>query len=261
MSTVKIPPVLRASVGRREGGRGLRRQRRRGPARARRAAPGHRVAAVLRGRRAQPLRQRLPQRRGRAGARRARHRRVRERHDRDPAGDGRRRALIRPAATPTARPISQVWDASAREGVRPLLPAGHRFPSFAARAHRGGARRARGLQPPGCGRGRAAGSATPGCGTNRDPDRRATTWARCSQLLRAARPRGGAGRRPGADGRRRSPTCPSAGYAQATVWSFARQPARQRVLRGPRLRRATAPSAPRRSGPHIPEVRYRRDLP
>ena len=65
-------------------------ERRRGPAGADRRAPRHRGAALRRGRRAQPLRQRLPQRRGRAGARRPRHRGRRRRHGRDPAGDGRR---------------------------------------------------------------------------------------------------------------------------------------------------------------------------
>src|SRR3712207_8205574 len=46
--------------------RSLRRRRRRGPARARRAAPRHPVAAVRARRVAEPLRQRLPQRRGRS---------------------------------------------------------------------------------------------------------------------------------------------------------------------------------------------------
>ena len=50
----------------------------------------HPGPAVLRRRRAQPLRQRLPQRRGRACARRAGHLRRRCRHAGDPAGDGRR---------------------------------------------------------------------------------------------------------------------------------------------------------------------------
>ena len=46
MATVKIPPVLRASVGRREGAQRRRRQRRRRPARPGRRAPGDRGAAL-----------------------------------------------------------------------------------------------------------------------------------------------------------------------------------------------------------------------
>ena len=54
--------------------------------------------ALRRRRRAQPLRQRLPQRRGRPRARRARHAGRGERHARDPAGDGRRLTLTLRAA-------------------------------------------------------------------------------------------------------------------------------------------------------------------
>ena len=95
MATIKVPPVLRPSVG---GEKEV-------------SASGETVGAVLhdlaeqhpatqdaavrRRRVAQPLRQRVPQRRGRAGARRARHRRRRVRHAGDPAGHGRR--VIRPA--------------------------------------------------------------------------------------------------------------------------------------------------------------------
>ena len=103
MATIKIPPVLRASVGgeKEVGASGA--ERRRGPARPRGEPPGDREPAVLGRRRAQPLRQRVPQRRGRARARRARHGGRRGRHARDPAGDGRRRA---PSDLPTTAPAT-----------------------------------------------------------------------------------------------------------------------------------------------------------
>jgi molybdopterin/thiamine biosynthesis adenylyltransferase len=80
MATIKIPPVLRGSVG------GEKEVEASGSdvgevlASLAVAAPRDRVAALLRGRRAEPLRQRLPERRGRARARRPRHERVRRRH-------------------------------------------------------------------------------------------------------------------------------------------------------------------------------------
>ena len=91
MATVRIPPVLRPSVG---GEKELTAEgdvRRRDPARRRRPPPRHAVAAVRPRRRPEPLRQRLPERRGRARARRSRHRGRRGRHAGHPAGDGRRR--------------------------------------------------------------------------------------------------------------------------------------------------------------------------
>ena len=105
MATVKIPPVLRpavsgmsevevegATVG--EVLNGLAEQH-----------PGHARPAVLRRRRAEPLRERLRQRRGRARPAGARDRRRRRRHGRDPARDGRRRASRcgNPAAATAAR--------------------------------------------------------------------------------------------------------------------------------------------------------------
>ena len=80
MATIKIPPVLRASVGGEKRGRAP-------PARTSatccatspRSHPATAEPAVLRRGRAQPLRQRLPQRRGRARARRAGHGRRRRR--------------------------------------------------------------------------------------------------------------------------------------------------------------------------------------
>ena len=98
MATVRIPPVLRPKTGGQSEVEAAGRQRRRGPARADRRAPRTEAQLVRRGRRAQPLRQRLPQRRGRAGARRARDRGPERRHRRHPAGDGRR-----PLSPPSAR--------------------------------------------------------------------------------------------------------------------------------------------------------------
>ena len=90
MPTVKIPPVLRARTGGEAEvdaagdtvGEVLERARRR--------ASRHPRPALRRRRRAQPLRQRLPQRRGRAGARRSRDRGLGLRHGRHPARDGGR---------------------------------------------------------------------------------------------------------------------------------------------------------------------------
>ena len=63
MTAVRIPPVLRAAGRRPEAGRGRRRDGRRGARRAaRRSYPGAARPAADAGRRAQPLRQRLPQR-------------------------------------------------------------------------------------------------------------------------------------------------------------------------------------------------------
>ena len=59
-------------------------------------APRDRDPALRRRRRAQPLRQRLPQRRGRPRARRPRDARRRRRHARDPARDGGRRSITGP---------------------------------------------------------------------------------------------------------------------------------------------------------------------
>ena len=100
MATIKVPPVLRPSVGG-EKEVAAPARRRRGPARPRRAAPRDPGAAVRPRRRAEPLRQRVPQRRGRPRPRRAGHRRRRVRHAGDPAGDGRRvirEALVGEAA-------------------------------------------------------------------------------------------------------------------------------------------------------------------
>ena len=73
MPTVKIPPVLRARTG---GEAEVASTAARSARCSRRCAEQHpdtREQLFAAGRRAQPLRQRLPQRRGRAGARRARH--------------------------------------------------------------------------------------------------------------------------------------------------------------------------------------------
>ena len=103
MATIRIPPVLRPSVG---GEREV-------------SADGDNVGEVLhalaeahpadpepalrpRGR-PQPLRQRLPQRRGRARARRPRDAGRRVGHARHPAGHGRRRLTARPRAPSNAR--------------------------------------------------------------------------------------------------------------------------------------------------------------
>ena len=51
----------------------------------------------------------------------------RGRHDRDPAGHGRRRALIRPATADDIEPSAGSGD-SARAAFTPLLPEGHPFP-------------------------------------------------------------------------------------------------------------------------------------
>jgi len=88
-------PTRAAPLGRRrEGAQRLRRVGGRDPAFGGRGSPRHRVAAVRGGRWAQPIRQRLPQRRGRPRARWARYERRRGRHAGDPAGHGRRRALV-----------------------------------------------------------------------------------------------------------------------------------------------------------------------
>ena len=104
MATIKIPPVLRPSVG------GEKEVQAAGDdvgavlTPARRAAPRHPVAALRRRRAAEPLRQRVPQRRGRARPRRARHRGQGRRHARHPAGHGRRRA--EPARRRRRPPVS-----------------------------------------------------------------------------------------------------------------------------------------------------------
>ena len=117
MPTVKIPPVLRAQTGGEAEleTRGL--HGRRGPALARGGASRHDRAALRRRRRPEPLRQRLPQRRGRASAGRTRHRRCGLGHRRDPAGDGRRRRF--PLVLP--RPGRSVVEHQAEEAPGPLL--------------------------------------------------------------------------------------------------------------------------------------------
>ena len=94
MPTVMIPPVLRPQTG------GDARWRRTGPRWAtscgpRRRAPRDALTAVRRRRRAEPLRERLPERRGRPRAGRPRDPRLRLRHGGHPAGDGRRRRFAR----------------------------------------------------------------------------------------------------------------------------------------------------------------------
>ena len=95
MATIKIPPVLRPSTGGEKeitaaGGdvgtvlNALAEQH-----------PSTKTPALRRGRRPQPVRQRLPQRRGRPGAPGSRDAGRRVRHARDPAGDGRRHPLAR----------------------------------------------------------------------------------------------------------------------------------------------------------------------
>ena len=76
----------------------------RSSARSPRAHPDTQTQLFCGRRRAQPLRQRLPQRRGRPRPRRARHERRRGRHARHPAGDGRRRCdspRLRRSSAPT----------------------------------------------------------------------------------------------------------------------------------------------------------------
>ena len=90
MATVRIPPVLRPQTGGKPevdaGGSTVGEVLRALTA----EHPDTDAPALRRRRRPQPLRQRLSQRRGRAGARRARDRRLGRRHGRHPAGDGRR---------------------------------------------------------------------------------------------------------------------------------------------------------------------------
>src|SRR5947209_5928899 len=71
-----------------------------------------RSTAVLRRRRAEPLRQRLPQRRGRASARGARDRGRRGRHAGHPAGDGRRRHVTSRTSPIATLPEAWRWSAS-----------------------------------------------------------------------------------------------------------------------------------------------------
>ena len=52
------------------------------------------------------------------------------RHDRDPAGDGRRPLKLRRATAGDADAIGALWDESARAGFGPLLPEGHPLPEF-----------------------------------------------------------------------------------------------------------------------------------
>ncbi|CAA9465406.1 MAG: Molybdenum cofactor biosynthesis protein MoaD, partial [uncultured Rubrobacteraceae bacterium] len=86
------PHPARPARRRRRRARGQRRRlvRRRRPARPDHGAPRDRLADLRPGGRPQPLRERLPQRRGRARAGRARHAGRRSGLARDPACHGRR---------------------------------------------------------------------------------------------------------------------------------------------------------------------------
>ena len=96
VSTVFIPAVLRAERRRRQVARARRRLDRRGRRRARRALPVARRPAPDRGRRPQPVRQRLRQRPGRPLPRRARHAGRDRRRGPAAAGDGRRLSVAMP---------------------------------------------------------------------------------------------------------------------------------------------------------------------
>ena len=103
MATIRIPPVLRPSVG---GEKELSAEGSSVGEILRSVAdesPRDPVPAVRRRRRAQPLRQRLPQRRGRARARRPGHGRRRQRHAGDPARDGGRGGWPSPLRRTRAR--------------------------------------------------------------------------------------------------------------------------------------------------------------
>ena len=93
-ATVKIPPVLRPSTdGEKEVTASGRPSATVLHAASPSSLPRPRPPAVRRGRVAQPLRERLSERRRRARARRAGHRRRRRRHADDPAGHGWRRVI------------------------------------------------------------------------------------------------------------------------------------------------------------------------
>ena len=94
--------------GRRARGQRRRRQRRRGARQPRRSPSRDPRPALRRRRRAQPLRQRVPQRRGRPRARRALDARRRERLTGHPARDGRRRADSRRPLAPAASSVARV---------------------------------------------------------------------------------------------------------------------------------------------------------
>ena len=95
------------------------------------AHPETRGPALRRRRRAEPLRQRLPQRRGRPRARRAGDRRRRRRRDRDPARDGRRRLSAMPRHAPRAAAAT----AARLRGVAGSAGARHPRADRAARRH------------------------------------------------------------------------------------------------------------------------------
>ena len=226
MSTVKIPPVLRARPpGGEKEVEASRRERRRGAARAGRAAPRDRVAAVRRGRRRSTATSTSTSTTRTCACSTGSTRRVGRRHDRDPAGDGRRRTLVvRPASADDIEPCGRLWEDCARAAFATLLPEGHPFPEPAPERMR------EGLADPAvsllvAGEGDALAGFV-GCGSSRDPDAPAEVGEVRSLFV-------GVGRlarrsRPGADA---TPPWPT--------WAAAATPSR----RSGRSRTTSAPTA------------------
>ena len=242
MPTVKIPPVLRARTG--------------GEAEV--AASGatvgevlaalaeqpsrHPRAALRRRRRAQPLRQRLPQRRGRAGARRARDPGRGRRHGRDPAGDGRRALSRRPAraataggaATRTRRCAASARSAAGSAGASgdPPRAAASRFSCSAATSRGSSPRRSRSAAAAGPGRLRIT---TQPCSHGRKPGSTLTTRTRApSARGSTTRSEKRSGRRRSTAGRRAARTFPirSPGHASRAIASH---------IPGPRIDAISSP--------------------
>ena len=158
--------------------------------------------------------------------------RVRERHDRDPAGHGRRLALIvRHATAADVEHWGRLWASSARAAFAPLLPEGHPLPQPNPEGVRARLASSEVSLLVADDDGALAGFT--GCGISRDADAGPEVGEIWSFFVASDRWRAGVGRAlmGGAldDLRLR-------GYAEATVWSFDSQRARQRVLRGAWLR-------------------------
>lgn len=137
------------------------------------------------------------------------------RHDRDPAGDGRRPLKLRRATAGDADAIGALWDESARAGFGPLLPEGHPLPEFDPGIFRAL------IQNPELhvlvadDAGEALGHTT--FGKNRDDDVAADVGEIRALFVRPAAWRRGVG---SALMDRALVELRELGYAEATVWSF-----------------------------------------
>ena len=118
MSVVRIPPVLRGEGRRQQAGGGGRRDGRRGPDGARPAVSGPQLAAPHRRRRAEPVRQRVPQRPGHPLPPGARHAGRGPGHADHPAGDGRRRGA--PDVVALREAGSATWQDATRTSSTPI---------------------------------------------------------------------------------------------------------------------------------------------